>query len=88
MKKLTYLCLSIAGIALLYHLFNENLARLSLQRQHDALSASVSELLQSNAEIEEELEYLSDPYNLEKELREQNYKSPNEKVIIVAPAGN
>lgn len=39
------------------------------------------------ANLEEEAQYLSNPANLEKELRAQfNYKKPGETMIIIVPA--
>lgn len=39
------------------------------------------------ANLQEEMKYLANPVNLEKELRAQfNYKKPGEKMIIIVPA--
>ena len=41
------------------------------------------------AKLGEDIEYYSDPHNLEKELRARfNYRSPEEKLIIVVPEDN
>ncbi len=66
---------------------------LSLMSQTRELHASLEELQEKQAIIEEEnrelekdLEYLSYPHNVEKILREQfNYKQAGEKMIIVIP---
>lgn len=50
-----------------------------IRTQHDALQAD-------NERLGEDLEYLADPHNLEKELRARfNYRLPSEKLIIVVP---
>lgn len=66
---------------------------LSLMSQTRELHASLEELQEKQAHIEEEnrelekdIEYLSYPHNVEKILREQfNYKQAGEKMIIVIP---
>jgi len=47
---------------------------------------TAEELRADNTRLQGDVEYLSDPHNLEKELRARfNYRSPNEKLIIVVP---
>ena len=51
-----------------------------------SLKARVSELKDENAGIENDIDYYSNPHNLEKELKSKfNYKSAGEKMLIVVP---
>jgi len=53
------------------------------------LNQQFYELAQENESLKAQIEYLSYPENLEKELRSRfNYKSPGEKFIILTPAQN
>jgi cell division protein FtsB len=64
-----------------------------VQQQH-ALSENLSDVearltaaQAQEADLQEETQYLSNPANLEKELRAQfNYKKPGETMIIIVPA--
>ncbi len=59
--------------------------------QHNNLNSELSKinieyeaLTQDNQKLNYQIEYFSDPRNLEKELRSKfNYRYPNEKLIIV-----
>ena len=42
---------------------------------------------QQEADLQDEMQYLTNPANLEKELRSQfNYKNPGETMVIIVPA--
>lgn len=50
------------------------------------LQEKVSAAKQDNAKFQAELDFYSNPANLEKELRARfNYKEPGEKMIIIVP---
>jgi len=63
-------------------------------RQERALSQNLSDAAaklasaeEDEANLQEESQYLSNPANLEKELRAQfNYKKPGETMIIIVPS--
>ncbi len=60
--------------------------RFELKGEFDQLQSQQRALEADNARLQAEIEYLSDPHNLEKELRGRfNYRSPNETLIIVVP---
>lgn len=88
MKSLIYIVSGTVALGLVYHVFNANLVRLEMAKQFTALTSEFIQLEDNNKKIQGELEYLSDPHNLEKELRAKfNYRAPNEKMIIVVPPG-
>ena len=60
--------------------------RMELASEYVEIDQQFSELEEDNVSLKSEIEYLSDPYNLEKELRARfNYKLPYESLIIVVP---
>ncbi len=64
-----------------------------LLKENNQLSGNLGELnrrlealAKENADVKSEIQYLSDPNNLEKELKSKfNYKNPGEKMMIVVP---
>ncbi len=55
-------------------------------KEYFSLEDKVNAAKQDNAELQAELDYYSNPANLEKELRARfNYKAPGEKMIIIVP---
>jgi len=55
-------------------------------KEYFSLEEKVNAAKQDNAKFQAELNYYSDPANLEKELRARfNYKAPGEKMIIIVP---
>jgi cell division protein FtsB len=60
--------------------------RNQLKNKIDDLSGRLGVLLKENDELRKEIDYLSWPENLEKELRARfNYKKPGEKMMIIVP---
>jgi cell division protein FtsB len=60
--------------------------RISLTREYRGVQQEYDELAQDNQKMREKMEYLSEPRNLEKELRAKfNYVHPWEELIIVVP---
>ena len=60
--------------------------RMELREEFVEVDQEFNRLQEDNVNLQEELDYLSDPYNLEKELRSRfNYKLPNEELIIIVP---
>ncbi|MFA5172968.1 MAG: septum formation initiator family protein [Candidatus Paceibacterota bacterium] len=55
-------------------------------REAEKLKADMSVLKKENEELEKDIEYFNDPYNLEKELKSKfNYKREGEKMMIIVP---
>ncbi|OGZ04566.1 MAG: hypothetical protein A2604_01485 [Candidatus Liptonbacteria bacterium RIFOXYD1_FULL_36_11] len=49
-----------------------------------AIEAQVLKLRQENKGMEKDLNYYSNPYNLEKEIKSRyNYKVPGEKMLVI-----
>ena len=58
-----------------------------LKEASDKLSLETTSLETENQEIESDIEYFSNPDNLEKELKSKtSYKKPGEKTIIIIPS--
>ncbi len=78
--------LAIILMALLvqfYFIFKE---RNQLKREFHSLTEKSENLAKENEKIKSEIEYYSNPENLEKELRARfNYKKIGEKMMIIAP---
>ncbi|MDD4761470.1 MAG: septum formation initiator family protein [Candidatus Pacebacteria bacterium] len=54
--------------------------------ESEKLKADISVLEKKNKDLEKDIEYFNDPYNLEKELKSKfNYKKEGEKMIIIVP---
>jgi len=66
---------------------------INLYQQYSVLSDSSQKitaeseaLAKENANLDSDIEYFSDPDNLEKELKgKTNYKDPEEKMIVIVP---
>lgn len=86
MKHFIMIILSIILIALLvqaYFIFKE---RNQLRKEFRSLTEKSENLADENEKIKSEIEYYSNPENLEKELRARfNYKKIGEKMMIIAP---
>lgn len=73
----------IAVLVQAYFILKE---RDQLKAKLDNLNDRLSVLLKDNADIKSEIEYFSNPENLEKELKQRfNYKKPGEKMMIIVP---
>ena|SRR3990167_6265414 len=60
--------------------------RISIAKEYEDVKQEYDELLTDSQKITEKIGYLSEPRNLEKELRSKfNYIYPGEKLIIVVP---
>ena len=56
------------------------------KKEYDAVAAKQTAAEVDNGRLKAELDYLSQPANLERELRSRfNYKNPDEKLIIMVP---
>jgi cell division protein FtsB len=68
-----------------YQIHSLDLNRRELEAQIIPLQKEYNVLLEDNNKLKQEIEYFSDPHNLEKELRARNYRKPGENLIIVTP---
>ncbi len=81
-----YIASGLMMVMIGYHLYGANMERKEVKANFDKLSSEFEALNKDNEKINEDIDYYSDPHNLEKALRaSSNYRSPNEKLIIVAP---
>ncbi|MEK7553454.1 MAG: septum formation initiator family protein [Patescibacteria group bacterium] len=70
-------------LAQVYFIFKE---RNQLRREFRSLTEKSENLVVENEKIKSEIEYYSNPENLEKELRAKfNYKKIGEKMMIISP---
>lgn len=77
------LVLIFIGVQVYGFLVQENALNKNLSDVQSRLAAAKSQ----EANLEEETQYLSNPTNLEKELRADfNYKKPGETMIIIVPS--
>ncbi|MDZ4231309.1 MAG: septum formation initiator family protein [Patescibacteria group bacterium] len=85
-KTITYIISLVIVSYLGYQVYLLQDERFELSEEFEQLHSQQQALEEDNAKLQAEIEYLSDPHNLEKELRARfNYRSPNEKLIIVVP---
>ena len=89
MRLLVYIVFGAVVSGIGYHLYG---AEMELRAATADLKSAMEEsarLESEQAKLVEDIEYYSDPHNLEKELRARfNYRSPDEKLIIVVPPDN
>ncbi|MBI2013676.1 MAG: septum formation initiator family protein [Candidatus Colwellbacteria bacterium] len=86
MRIVVYIVFGAVSAIILYHLYGANLERLELKERYSASMEELGELKTDIEGLESDIEYYSDPRNLEKEMRARfNYRAPNEKTIIVVP---
>jgi len=86
-KRILIYGFSLALISYLgYQVYSLQGERMELEEEYTQIEGEFNKLNEDNAKLKGELEYLAEPYNLEKELRSRfNYKLPNENLIIVVP---
>lgn len=86
MKRVIAIILIVVAVALFWQLFRLILNYRELSGLSESLSLKLSALKIDSNNLKADLEYFSDPANLEKELRSRfNYKNPGEKLIIIVP---
>lgn len=85
-KILIYIASTVIVSYLGYQAYILQREKMAIQGEFDEIQSQYEELQADNTRLQGDVEYLSDPHNLEKELRARfNYRSPNEKLIIVVP---
>ena len=86
LKKLKIFIFLIFLAFLSFILFKNFREVLYLKKKLDISKEKLAELKKEKERLEEEIEYLSHPHNLEKEIRRRfNLKKPGEKVAVVLP---
>jgi cell division protein FtsB len=84
--------LAIAGLSILLILISIQIVTFlrqenTLSQTLAATSARLAKTQSDETNLSEEIQYLANPANLEKELRAQfNYKNPGETMLIIVPA--
>ena len=85
-KIITYAVSLLVMTYLGYQVYILQSEKLAIKGEFEEIQTQYDELQTDNERLGKDIEYLSDPHNLEKELRARfNYRSPNEKLIIVVP---
>jgi len=88
MKKLIYLVFAILFFSIAYEIYTIDSDRRDLKREMASVVDEKEFVEEENSRLEEQVDYFSNPRNLEKELRARfNYRLPYEKLIIVIPEG-
>ncbi len=86
MKRVIAIILVLVLLVLFYELYQLYRYNGELRENLSFLNGKFSQFTKDNSELRSDLEYFSEPENLEKELRSRfNYKNPGEKLIIVVP---
>lgn len=84
MKILASIIALVVVVATAIQLYNLREERASLQASVTKTSKELDVVNKENAKLEEEIAYLKNPENLEREARAQfNYARPNEKLLII-----
>jgi len=86
MKNVINILLFITITFLGWQFLNLCIKNVSLERSSDTLNAEITSITAENKNLSSDIEYFSDPENLEKELKSKtNYRDPGEKLIIIIP---
>ncbi len=84
MKIFASIIAALVVIATAAQLYNLRIERARLSAAVTKTSAELKVINAENKKLEEEVEYLKNPNNLEREARAQfNYAAPNEKLLII-----
>jgi len=85
-KVLIYIVFGAFISVLVYELYGLHSELSVVENRFADLSIEKESLLKENEKLQANIEYFSNPYNLEKELRARfNVRLPGEKLIIVVP---
>jgi hypothetical protein len=87
MKLVFAIILSVILLLLGAQIFSFSVRRGEIQKELSDLTTKLNEAKTEQAKFQAELDYYSNPANLEKELRARfNYKSAGENLIIIVPS--
>ena len=85
-KKVIYLVFILFFVAIAFKIYSLDVVRRDLKREMATVVQEVELVEDDNSRLNEQIDYFSEPRNLEKELRARfNYILPFEKLIIVIP---
>ena len=85
-KKTIYLAFIILFVSIAFQIYKVDLERRDLKREMATLVDEIELIEEDNQNLNEKIDFFSEPRNLEKELRARfNYRLPFEKLIIVIP---
>ena len=85
-KKVIYLIFILFFVAIAFKIYSLDVVRRDLKREMATVVQEVELVEDDNSRLNEQIDYFSEPRNLEKELRARfNYRLPFEKLIIVIP---
>jgi len=88
MKGVIYVVFVIFLAVVAYQIYNLDLERRDLKKEMAIVADEIELVEVDNSKLLDQIEYFSNPRNLEKELRARfNYRLPFEKLIIVIPEG-
>lgn len=86
MKRLIYVGFAVLFGAVAYQIYTLDSDRRGLSRETAVVTDELDFVQEDSDELRKQIEYFSNPRNLEKELRARfNYRLPFEKLIIVIP---
>ena len=89
MRLLVYIVFGVVISGIGYHLYGAEVSRIKAIADLNSAKDELNRLEAETAKLTDDIEYYSDPHNLEKVLRAQfNYRAPDEKLIIVVPEDN
>ena len=87
MKRVISIALFLVLLTLGYQLYTLYIYNRELKEVFAVLSKKLESFKKESAWLKADLEYFSEPENIEKELRARfNLKKPGEKLIIVVPS--
>lgn len=86
MKQVIYAVFAVLFGAVVFQIYNLDFERRDLKREMATVVDELDLVEADNSNLLSQIEYFSNPRNLEKELRARfNYRLPFEKLIIVIP---
>lgn len=87
MRLFALIFLSLLLILMVYETFSLLSQKSDVAKKYEELQSDLAQTKADQERLKTEINYLSNPSNLEKELRLRfNLKKPGEKMIIVVPA--
>lgn len=87
MKRILTIVLFVVFLVLLWQLHQLYKQNQELRDAFSLIEEKVNAFKAENLQFQADIEYFSNPQNLEKELRSRyNYKKPGEKLIILVPS--
>jgi len=85
-RLLTVFVLIVILLVILTQIYLILKERYELKKELAGLNERLNLLVKENQTLKSEIEYFSNPENLEKELRSKfNYREPGEEMIIIVP---